>query len=81
VNNPTPIIREVFQHRGAEQRANGRTRIDRGALLFFKGQAGVFNCHVRDATNHGAGIRLNGLNLRPLQFDLSTIFGLSANAD
>jgi hypothetical protein len=66
-----PTIREILQHRGIERRANGRTLINRGALLFFKGKAGIFNCHVRDATNHGARVRLNGLNIMPLNFDLS----------
>jgi hypothetical protein len=64
-------IREILQRAGTERRSNGRTLINRSALLFFKGQAGVFACHVRDATNHGAGIRLNGLNVVPLNFDLS----------
>jgi hypothetical protein len=71
VNSRTSKIQEILLHRGTERRANGRTRIDRGALLFFKGQAGIFACHVRDTTNHGAGIRLNGLNIVPLTFDLS----------
>ena len=49
----------------------GRTTIDRHALLFFAGQSGVHGCCVRDVTNQGAGIRLNGLNIVPLDFDIS----------
>jgi hypothetical protein len=39
--------------------------------LFFAGQSGVYGCNVRDVTNLGAGIRLNGLNMVPLDFDIS----------
>ena len=45
---------EVF-----ERRSKGRTVINRGALMFFMGQAGVHSCCVRDVTNDGAGIQLN----------------------
>ena len=69
--NSAPTIRDILQRGGTERRSNGRTLINRGAQLFFKGQAGVFACHIRDATNQGAGVRLNGLNVVPLKFDLS----------
>ena len=49
----------------------GRTKIAKGALLFFTGQTGAFSCTIRDVTNLGAGARLEGLNLLPLDFDLS----------
>ena len=54
-----------------ERRLIGRTRIDRGALLFFTAQSGVRSCVVRDVTNVGAGIRTRDLPLVPLNFDLS----------
>jgi hypothetical protein len=54
-----------------ERRSIGRTKIAKGALLFFAGQAGVFSCTVRDVTNRGAGVRLEGLSMLPLDFDLS----------
>jgi hypothetical protein len=54
-----------------ERRSIGRTKIAKGALLFFAGQAGVFSCTVRDVTNRGAGVRLEGLSVLPLEFDLS----------
>jgi len=54
-----------------ERRSIGRTRINRNVLLFFVGQAGVFSCCVRDVTNLGAGIQLDGLNIMPMDFDLS----------
>ena len=43
----------------------------RDASLFFPGCAGIFACGIRDVTNQGAGIRLTGLNLLPVHFDLS----------
>jgi hypothetical protein len=54
-----------------ERRAVGRTRINRNALLFFRGQGTVFTCCVRDVTNSGAGIHLEGLNVLPVEFYLS----------
>ena len=57
---------EVF-----ERRSKGRTVINRGALMFFMGQAGVHSCCVRDVTNDGAGIQLNGLNIVPSDFGIS----------
>jgi hypothetical protein len=65
------IIQQILHQREAERRSVGRTVIDRNALLFFTGQTGVFSCCVRDVTNHGAGIRLEGLNVLPVDFDLS----------
>jgi ribosomal protein S1 len=40
-------------------------------LLFFSAQRGVFSCEVRDVTNVGAQIRLNGLNILPPILELS----------
>lgn len=54
-----------------ERRSIGRTRIVKGALLFFTGQAGVRSCAVRDITNVGAGIRIHDLPAVPLNFELS----------
>ena len=54
-----------------ERRSIGRTRISKGALLFFNAQSGVRSCMVRDVTNVGAGIRTQDLSLVPLNFDLS----------
>ena len=65
------IVQQVLQSAGTERRATGRTRINRDALLFFHGQADVFACCVRDATNSGAGIRLEDLNVLPVEFYLS----------
>jgi hypothetical protein len=66
-----PTIQQILQQRTIERRSIGRTYISRNALMFFAGQAGVHSCCVRDVTNHGAGIRLNGLNVIPVAFDLS----------
>jgi len=66
-----PSIHEILQRRNAERRLVGRTLIKRNALLFFRGQTGVFSCCVRDVTNSGAGIRLERLNVLPVEFDLS----------
>jgi hypothetical protein len=62
---------EILSQGTVERRAIGRTIINRHALLFFAGQSGVYGCNVRDVTNRGAGIRLNGLNMVPLDFDIS----------
>ena len=54
-----------------ERRSVGRTRISKGALLFFSVQRGVLPCSVRDITNVGAGLRLHGLSVYPLNFEIS----------
>jgi len=64
-------LQQILRRREPERRSIGRTRINRNALLFFVGQTGVFSCCVRDVTNHGAGIQLDGLNVMPMDFDLS----------
>jgi len=66
-----PSTKEIHQCRSIERRSVGRTQINRSALLFFHGPADVFACCVRDVTNSGAGIRLEGLNVLPVEFDLS----------
>jgi hypothetical protein len=67
---PAPTLRGILQRKD-ERRSIGRTLINRNALLYFSGQADVFPCCVRDVTNSGAGIRLEGLNVLPVEFDLS----------
>ena len=54
-----------------ERRSKGRTVINRDALLFFAGQNKVHPCCVRNVTNDGAGIRLSGLGILPLEFGVS----------
>ncbi|MBN9008478.1 MAG: hypothetical protein J0H40_24125 [Rhizobiales bacterium] len=54
-----------------ERRSRRRTAINRGAVIFFVGRAGVYPCHVRDAMNDGVGIRLNGLSILPSKFGFS----------
>lgn len=54
-----------------ERRSMVRTTINRDALLFFTGQPDVFSCCVRDATNRGACIGLNGLSIVPSEFGIS----------
>jgi hypothetical protein len=67
-----PTLREILQPpRALERRAVGRTTINRGILMYFAGREGVQACCVRDVTNRGAGIRLNGLNLVPSDFGIS----------
>jgi hypothetical protein len=62
---------ETVRRSKTERRLNGRTLINRSVLMHFPGQASAYSCCVRDVTNRGAGIRLNGLNVVPLDFDLS----------
>jgi hypothetical protein len=69
MSTPIPPISQeddLFEHR-----SKGRTIINRVALMFFAGQAGVHSCCVRDVTNDGAGIRLSGLNIVPPEFGVS----------
>src|ERR1700687_1846487 len=54
-----------------DRRSTARTRIDKGALLFFSGQIGVRSCCVTDITNVGAGIRTEDLPVLPPNFELS----------
>jgi hypothetical protein len=54
-----------------ERRSLGRTKIVKGALLFFGGKTSVHSCIVRDVTNLGAGIRAQNLQIIPLDFALS----------
>ena len=49
----------------------GRTRIEKGALLFFNGQLGVRACNVTDVTNRGAGTRTHDLSVLPTNFNLT----------
>jgi hypothetical protein len=64
-------LQQILQRREPERRSIGRTRINRSASLFFVGQTGVLSCCVRDVTNQGAGVQLDGLNVMPTDFDLS----------
>lgn len=54
-----------------ERRSKKRTVINRDALIFFTGSETVHSCCVRDATNDGAGVRLNGLSVMPFEFGIS----------
>ena len=55
----------------SDRRSIGRTKISKGALLFFSEGAGVHSCTIHDVTNFGAGIHLQGLKVIPLEFALS----------
>jgi hypothetical protein len=54
-----------------DRRSIGRTKIAKGAVLFFRGQTGVRSCRVTDITNVGAGIRVRGLAVFPPSFEFS----------
>jgi len=54
-----------------ERRAVERRRLYRGALLSIPGQIVAQACMLRDFTVKGAGIRLHGIILLPLTFELS----------
>jgi hypothetical protein len=67
-----PTLQEILQPRcDIERRAVGRTRINRDVLMFFAGQEPEHACCVRDVTNQGAGLKLNGLNIVPSEFGIS----------
>jgi len=55
----------------SERRAVERRRLYRSALLSIPGQIVAQACRLRDFTVKGAGIRLNGIILLPLTFELS----------
>lgn len=65
------ILQEIDEHNLFERRLIGRTKITKGALLFFDHKVGIFSCTVRDITNRGAGIRVQSLKVLPLDFELS----------
>jgi hypothetical protein len=54
-----------------ERRSIGRTTIFKSAKLFFNAQSGALACGVRNITNAGDGIRMDGLNILPVNFELS----------
>jgi hypothetical protein len=64
-----PMLQEP--RRDAERRAVARTKINRDVLMFFMGQDRVHPCCVRNVTNHGAGLRLDGVNIVPSEFGIS----------
>jgi hypothetical protein len=45
--------------------------LQRARCCAFGAQRGVSACTVRDVTNVGAQLRLNGINVLPLDFELS----------
>jgi hypothetical protein len=65
-----PMLQEILRPHATERRAVGRT-LNRSVLLHFAGCNGVHACCVRDVTNLGAGVRLNGLNIVPSEFGVS----------
>jgi hypothetical protein len=54
-----------------DRRSIGRTRIEKGALLFFNCRPGVSGCNVIDVTSRGAKIRTHDLPVLPTSFDLT----------
>jgi hypothetical protein len=67
-----PMLQEVLQwRRDIERRAHRRSTINRDVLMFFTGQDRVHDCCVRNVTDHGAGLRLNGVNIVPSEFAIS----------
>lgn len=54
-----------------ERRSKTRTTINHGAALSFAPHSDIYACCVCNVTNDGAGIRLDGLNIAPSEFDLS----------
>jgi hypothetical protein len=66
------MAQETFQPQlDVERRAVGRTTINRDVLMFFAGQDRVHPCCIRDVTNLGACVRLNGLSILPSEFAIS----------
>jgi hypothetical protein len=55
----------------SDRRSIERTKIAKGALLFFSGQPGLRSCGITDISSAGAGIRAHELPAVPLDFELS----------
>jgi hypothetical protein len=55
----------------ADRRAVGRAGIEKGALLFFKGQIGARGCNVVDISNGGARLQTHDLAVLPSKFELT----------
>jgi len=53
------------------RRADGRAGIEKGALLFFKGQIGARGCNVIDISHGGAKLRTHNLSVLPNTFELT----------
>jgi hypothetical protein len=53
------------------RRAVGRAGIEKGALLFFKGQIGARGCNVIDISDVGAKLRTHNLSVLPNTFELT----------
>jgi hypothetical protein len=62
---------QLHPGRDTERRAVGRTTINRDALMYFAGREIVHACCLRNISDHGAGLRLNGLNIIPSEFGVS----------
>ena len=54
-----------------ERRSSGRTTVCKSAKMLFSPQRGTVDCTVRNITNTGASIRIDGLNILPTNFELS----------
>lgn len=57
-----------FNH---ERRAVERKWLQRGALIVVPGHRKVYSCGIRDLSGDGAGLRLTGITLLPIDFKLS----------
>ena len=62
---------EILSKNYLSRRLKKRYIIDQGALIYFAGNLGIHSCLVRDATDEGIGLRLNGLAAAPSEFDIS----------
>jgi hypothetical protein len=68
---PMPQETLYYPGRDAERRAVSRTTINRAALMYFAGPELVHPCCVRNISDYGAGLRLEGLNIIPSEFGIS----------
>jgi hypothetical protein len=59
------------EHDLFDRRSEERTVVNRGALVSFAGRPGAHACCVRDTSDVGAGIRLDGLKIVPSEFAIS----------
>jgi hypothetical protein len=62
---------DQWENAFVERRLIVRTKMQKGALLFFRGKTGVYSCTIRDVTKLGAGISASDPQIIPLDFELS----------
>jgi hypothetical protein len=67
----TDISTRGQRNQAPEQRSLGRAKISGNARLRFNARRRPVDCGLRDLTSAGAGIRVDRINIIPVNFELS----------